>query len=158
MKFVAYERGAQRTVFRYLAVSASAVVWRYSRKKDDGCSSTASTGRWCDALETKSFVAVQRSYRRLYGDNAPDTETIKSWFDKFLAAESGGTCRSATEEKVEEIRTALQKCPSESIRQAQRELRVPRTSVHLVLERRLHLFAYKVQITQELKPNKSQSF
>jgi hypothetical protein len=33
--------------------------------------------------ETKSFIMVQRNYRRIYGDDAPDTKTTKAWFDKF---------------------------------------------------------------------------
>jgi hypothetical protein len=42
MKFVAYERGTQRILFRNLEVDAPAVVWRYSRYKDSGYSSAAS--------------------------------------------------------------------------------------------------------------------
>jgi hypothetical protein len=56
---------------------------------------------------------------------------------KLLDSQQSGSVRpSVSEEKVEEIRTALQ---------ASRELYAPRT--------RLHLFAHKVQINQEVKPN-----
>jgi hypothetical protein len=72
--------------------------------------------------ETKSFITMQRNFRRLL-----DTKNIKAWFDKFLATgsilkQSGGSRRSASEEKVEEILTAFQRNPSKSIRQTWREL------------------------------------
>jgi hypothetical protein len=48
--------------------------------------------------ETKWFITVQQNYRQVYGGDAPDTKTIKAWFDKFLATrsvlkQSGGTRR-----------------------------------------------------------------
>jgi hypothetical protein len=112
---------------------------------------------WYD--ETKSFITMQWNYRWEYEGDAPDTKTIKAWFDNFLRMwsvlkQSGGTRWSVSEEKVEEIHTAFQRSPGKSIRQTSRELYVPRTTMHRVLHKRLHLFAYKVQITQEPKPDK----
>jgi hypothetical protein len=94
----------------------------------------------------------------VYGGDAPDTKIIKAWFDKFLAMGSvlkqyGGMRLSVSEEKVKEICTAFQRSPSKSIHQALRELYVPRTTLHQVLHKRLHLLAHKVQIVQELKPD-----
>jgi hypothetical protein len=35
MKFVVYERGTQRILFRDLEVAALAIVWHYSHKKEN---------------------------------------------------------------------------------------------------------------------------
>jgi hypothetical protein len=94
----------------------------------------------------------------VFGGVAPGTETIEAWFDKFLATEnvqnqSAGTRRRVYEEEVSEILTASQRSPSKSVRQASMELYVPRATVYRVLHGLLHLFAYSVQISQELKPD-----
>jgi hypothetical protein len=108
--------------------------------------------------ETKSFIMVQRTYWRVYGGDAPDTKTIKAWFDKFLVTrsvlkQSGGTHRSVSEEKVEEIHTAFQRSHSKSIRRALRELYVCATYDIALSTPQVAAFAYKVQITQVLKPD-----
>ena len=69
--------------------------------------------------ETKSVIATQRNYRRVYGSDPPDAKTIKLWLNKFLTTDSalkqsGGVRRSLTEEKVEEIRQGFQRSPSKS--------------------------------------------
>jgi hypothetical protein len=47
----------------------------------------------------------------------------------------------------------LQKVPERnSIRKSSREMQIPRSTVHKVVCKRLHLYAYKVQIVQALKP------
>ncbi|PSN29882.1 hypothetical protein C0J52_27764 [Blattella germanica] len=38
--------------------------------------------------ETKSMIATQQNYRRVYGSDAPDAKTIKLWFNKFLTTGS----------------------------------------------------------------------
>jgi hypothetical protein len=157
MKFVAYEKGTQRILFHDLDVAAPAVVWRNSHKKENATpQQRAQVVVWY--AETESFITVQQNYRLVYGGDAPDTKTIKAWFDKILATgcvlkQSGGTCQSVSEEKLREIHIAFQGSTSKSIRQASRELHVPCTTMHRVLHKQLHSFAYKVQITQELKPD-----
>lgn len=51
------------------------------------------------------------------------------------------------------MRRILQQSPSKSVRRASLQLQLPRETVRKVLRKRLHLYAYKVQIVQELKPN-----
>lgn len=71
-------------------------------------------------------------------------------FDKFLVTgsfhkQSGGALESDSDE-IEQIRHALQINPTKLVRQASKDLQVPRMTSHRVLRKRLHLFAYKGQI------------
>jgi hypothetical protein len=171
MKIVVCERGI-RILFHNLEAAASAVVWRkvqlLSSERSFSCGVTVARRTMATPqqeaqvvvwyAETKLFITALRNYRWVCGSDAPDTKTIKAWFVKFLAMgsalkQSGGTCWSVSEKKVKEIHTVFQRSPSKSIRQALKELYVPRTTVHWVLHKQLRLFAYKVQVTQELKPD-----
>jgi hypothetical protein len=67
--------------------------------------------------------------------------------------QSEGTHKSISKEKAE-ICTAFQRNPSKSIHQASRKLYVPYMIMHRVFNKQLHMFAYKVQITKELKQDK----
>ena len=108
--------------------------------------------------ETKSPIAVQRNFRRDFQRDPPDVQTIKAWYDKFLATGSvnrqpGSGRKRTSDERVETIRDAFERSPSKSIRRASRQLNIPRSTVHKVLHKRLRLHAYKVQILQALQPN-----
>lgn len=106
--------------------------------------------------EFKSIIKVQREFRRVYNKAAPDSKRIKAWHTQFLNTGSvekrHGGGRRVSDEHVENVREAFQRSPRKSIRQASRELQMPRTTVHHVLRKRLHLYAYKVQIMQALQP------
>jgi hypothetical protein len=56
------------------------------------------------------------------------------------------------QELVDNVQVAFQRSPQKSVRRASRELRVPKSTVHKVLHKRLHLQPYKVQLTQALEP------
>jgi hypothetical protein len=108
--------------------------------------------------ERKSFIAVQRNYWQVYGDDLPDKKTVKVSFDKVLATgsfhrQSQDTLESVSKKKAKQIHHAFQRSPTKSICQASRELQVPCTMLHIVLGKQLHLSAYKVQIVQKLKPD-----
>lgn len=108
--------------------------------------------------ETKSVIQVQRNFRRVYNKDPPSFKTIKNWCDLFLATGNvlkghGGGKARIQEEVVENVRRSFERSPRKSIRQAARELGMKRSTVHKVLHRRLKLYAYKVQIVQEIKPD-----
>jgi hypothetical protein len=46
------------------------------------------------------------------------------------------------------IQEAFQRSPRKSIRRASRELRIPRSTVHDVVHKRLRLRAYKIQLVR----------
>ncbi|GFV02430.1 DUF4817 domain-containing protein [Trichonephila clavipes] len=58
-----------------------------------------------------------------------------------------------SEESVERIRDTFRRSPTKSVRQASRELQMPRSTTHDVLHKRLRLTAYKVQILLAIKPD-----
>jgi hypothetical protein len=108
--------------------------------------------------ETKLFITVQRNNWRVYGGDVPGMKTIKAWSDKILRTlsvlkQTEVSRRSVSEHKIEEILGAFQRSPSKSIFEASRGLYLSRTTMQRLLRVRLHLSAYRVQITQELKPD-----
>lgn len=84
---------------------------------------------------------------------------MKAWYEKFLATGSvlwqsgsgkkphvwrkGGACHGSL----------FERSPTKSIRTSSLELNIPRSTFHKVLHKRLHLYAYKVQIVQAFQPN-----
>ena len=62
--------------------------------------------------------------------------------------------RSRTsEENIERVRQAFQRSPMNSIRTASRQLEIPRSTVHKILQKNLRLYAYKVQTTCQNEKN-----
>lgn len=108
--------------------------------------------------ESKSPITVQRNFRREYGRPPPDSKSIVAWYAKFK--ESGSvfdlprTGRpSVSEEKVEVVRQAFVRSPSKSTRRASSELGIPQSTVNKILNKKLRLHAYKVQILHHLQPD-----
>ena len=58
-----------------------------------------------------------------------------------------------SEENIKRVRQAFQRSPMKSIRTAARQLELPRLTVHKVRHKNLRLYAYKVQMLQEIQPN-----
>jgi len=55
--------------------------------------------------------------------------------------------------RVDAAREAFQRSPGKSTRRASNELRVPQSTAVKILQKRLKLFAYKVQIVNSLRPD-----
>ncbi|KAJ4442689.1 hypothetical protein ANN_04278 [Periplaneta americana] len=88
--------------------------------------------------ETYSVIQVQRNFRRVFQKEPPSRNTIKT-----------------------SVRQAYERSPRKSVRQAGRELQMPKSTVHTILHRSLGFHAYKLQLVHELKPddgNKRQAF
>ena len=61
---------------------------------------------------------------------------------------------STSEEDIERIGQSFSRSLRKSIRStASVELQVPRSTIHKVLHKRLSLYAYKIQLMQDLKPD-----
>ncbi|KAJ4433698.1 hypothetical protein ANN_16009 [Periplaneta americana] len=117
-------------------------------------------------VETNSLIQVQRNFRRVFQKDPPSRNTIKTWKQHFLPTGSvvklhgGGNVR-VSEERVAAVRQAYERSPRKSVRQAARELQMPKSTVHKILHRSLGFHAYKLQLVHELKPddgNKRQAF
>ena len=70
-----------------------------------------------------------------------------------MLQQRGGGRPSVSDEHIEDIREAFQRSPRKSIRRASLELNIPKTTLHRVVRKRLHLYAYKLQLVQALQPN-----
>ena len=109
-------------------------------------------------IETRSDTQVQRNFRTRYGRNPPLRTSIREWYKRFMETGSWqkqkSTGRASTSAAdVERVRESFQQSPRKSIRHASRELGLPTTTVHRILYKRLKLYANKLQVLQELKPN-----
>ena len=108
-------------------------------------------------IEIKSDVQTQRNYRSKYGRDPPSRPSIRLWYKKFMETGTVFDARSGrprtSEENIERVWQAFQRSPMKFIRTAARQLDLPRTTVHKVLQKNLRLFANKVQMSQALQPN-----
>ena len=106
--------------------------------------------------ELKSVTRVQRKFRLVYHRQPPTRRSIYQWMNKLK--ETGSVLKGKTtsrprvsDERVEEVRDAFVRSPSKSIRVASRQLNMPISTVHKVLHKRLHLYAYKLQLLHHIQ-------
>ena len=109
-------------------------------------------------IETKSDIQTQRNYTIKYAKQAPARQSIRNWHKQFM--ETGTVLHKprsgrprTSEEDIERIRQTFSRSPTKSIRTASVQLQVPRSTIHKVLHKNLRLYAYKIQLLQELKPD-----
>lgn len=107
--------------------------------------------------ELKSIILVQRAFRRTHEKEPPHENNIRRWFNQFK--ETGSVLKQkspgrppVSDENVERIRQSAVRSPKKSIARRSLELQIPKTTIHKVLRKRLQLYAYKIQLLQELKP------
>lgn len=106
------------------------------------------------------FAETVRKLRAIFGrNNAPNESTvrrlIKKFETKFKLMDEKSTvrrrpCRSL--ENIALVRESVTENPGTSIRHRGPELNITRPSLQRILTKDLHLHAYKIQLTQELKP------
>ena len=100
-------------------------------------------------------MQTQRNYRIKYGKNPPSRHSIRKWYQKFIETGSvlnngrSGRPRTSVED-IDRVSEAFVHSPTKSIRTAARQLQLPRSTVHKVLHKNLRLYAYKVQLLQQL--------
>ena len=94
-------------------------------------------------IETKSDIQAQGNFRRKYGRKPPARPTIQAWHKKFMRLVVcyrkrvvGDLCASGIYQKPHGASTQLQ---------------ILRSIIHKVLRKNLRLYAYKVQLLQDLK-------
>jgi hypothetical protein len=113
----------------------------------------------CYSLAVFKFpVTVQRKFRQEYGQDPPERHSIVAWHKELLETGSvlrreGSGNRAVAPDRVEVIHEAFQRSPRKSIRRASRELRIPRSTVHDAVHKRLRFRAYKIQVVQKLREN-----
>jgi hypothetical protein len=108
----------------------------------------------------KSYAETVRKLRGIFGRrNAPYQSTVKRMIKKF--EETGSimdsklpvrhrTVRSV--DNIAAVSVSVAESPGTSLRHLSQQLDIPRSTMQQMLTKDLHLRAYKIQLTQELKP------
>ena len=104
---------------------------------------------------TKSPVTVQWKIRNEYGRPLPHVKNIKVWYSKFVETGNVGDLNRSdrpcvSDETVDAVREAFQRRPGKSMHRASNELHVPHSTAVKILQKRLKLYAYKMQTVQSL--------
>ncbi|XP_036185884.1 DDB1- and CUL4-associated factor 16 isoform X2 [Myotis myotis] len=108
----------------------------------------------------EGLAATVRNFRTKYGRNSDLTSsTVKRLIKKFRETGSisdlkhpGRPSTSRSTQNIEAVRESVAKSPGTSIRRRGQELDISKSSLQRILTKDLHYPAYKVQLTQELKP------
>lgn len=106
--------------------------------------------------QTGSITQTQRNYRTTYAESPPARNSILRWVQNFdehgrvgNAEASGRPGTSSNQE--ERVSKYFVRYPSRSLRRAEQDLNIPRSSIHDILRNRLHMFPYKLQVVQQLE-------
>lgn len=108
----------------------------------------------------ESAAETVRKSRTEFGrNNAPSKTAVGKLIQKF---EEMGTVQDARKrvyhrsgrslENIAAVRESIADAPKTSIRHRAQQLHLKRSTLHTILTKDLHLKAYKIQLTQELKP------
>lgn len=106
--------------------------------------------------ESKSVITVQRRFRLEYGRDPPSNNSIKRWYQQFkdtgnVLHMKGAGRPTVSEEVVDRVREAFLRSPRKSTRRASLELGIPQSTIVKVLNKRLKLHAYKIQLLHNIK-------
>ena len=95
-------------------------------------------------------------FRKTYGrKNVPTRATVYRIEEKGAVADSpkpGPSSFVTTSKNIEAVRVSVATCPGTSIRRRSQELQISPNALWRILHKELHLFPYKVQLTQQLLP------
>ncbi|CAK9813004.1 hypothetical protein ANTPLA_LOCUS7629 [Anthophora plagiata] len=108
----------------------------------------------------EGLAATVCNLRTKYGRNSDVTSsTVKRLINKFRETgsisdlrHSGCPLTSRSTQNIEAVRESIAESPGTSIRHRAQELDISKSSLQRILTKDLHLHAYKVQLTQKLKP------
>lgn len=106
-------------------------------------------------LKTTSITQTQRIIRWQYGGRPSVRNSIFTWAESFNLTErvekSLAHSRSSTSRQVEQLFLSyFNRNPRMSIRRAAQDLRIYRSSTHVILRRRLHMFLCRIQTVHQL--------
>ena len=99
-------------------------------------------------LQGSSYVAFQAQFNRRFHYDGPIDKTIHTLVNKFkrtgsLAMEPGQGCPPTSNERIEAIRTSIERSPK-SVRHLSVELDIPHSTVHKVLRFTLKMKQYQL--------------
>ena len=108
----------------------------------------------------ESYSETFRKFRGIFGrQNAPYQSAVQRMNKKF---EERGSIMDSKKpvlhrigrsvDNIAAVRGNVAESPGASIRHCSQQLDIPRSNLQRILTKDLHLHAYKIQLTQELKP------
>lgn len=108
----------------------------------------------------ESYVETARKLRQIFSrESAPNVSTIRRVVKKFEETgsimDNKNPLRQRTGRSLENIAAvneSVAENPKTSIRHRSQQLQISRSTTQRILTKDLHLHAYKIQLTQELKP------
>ena len=106
------------------------------------------------------YAETVRKLRAIFGrDNSPTATTVSRLVQKFEASGSVATRKSPgrnrnvrTQQNIAVVQNSVKASPVKSLRRRSQQLGMSTFSVHRILKKDLHMYPYKIQLTQELKP------
>lgn len=106
------------------------------------------------------YAETVRRLRAILGRNrAPTASTVLRLIKKFESTGSVGTVKSPgrnrivrTEQNIAVVQDSVAVSPQKSLHRRSQQLGISPSSLHRILKFDLHMHAYKIQLTQYLKP------
>ena len=108
-------------------------------------------------IQTNSTTTTQRWHRSTYARPAPSGDSIGRWDDHLsrfgtVADRQRSGRPPVSMDDVRKIENIFSENSRLSTRNAERDLRIPRSTIRDVLRMKLKMFPYKVSFLQELLP------
>ena len=109
-------------------------------------------------IETQSVTTVRRRYQTTYGETPPVRNTILRWVHNFnfegnVENRTGRGRPSVTNHSINLVRSYFRRNPRRSIRQAERDLSIPYSTIRKILKTLIHAFPYKIRRVHQLRDN-----
>lgn len=107
--------------------------------------------------ELKSVTRVRRWYATNRGIPAPSAQSLRKWVLDFqelgtMSDRPRSGRPSTSSNDVDRIENLFQENPQVSITVASAQLRIPRSTIHRILHKKLKMFPYKISFLQQLLP------
>ena len=107
--------------------------------------------------QTQSVTSVRRRFQTQYRRNPPARNSILRWVENFnsignVENRSGSGRPATTNDNVRAVRNYFRTHPRRSVRRAESDLAIPRSTIHRILKKMIHMFPYKVTRVHQLLP------
>ncbi|KYN43117.1 hypothetical protein ALC56_02492 [Trachymyrmex septentrionalis] len=110
--------------------------------------------------QNKSIVKTQRAWRKINKvKSAPSANTLYRLYERFSTGEALTNPKRPnkvrprrSDDIIALVQASVQRSPTTSQTRRSEQLGIKRTTLRRILHHDLHLFPYKVQVTQKLLP------
>ena len=107
-------------------------------------------------------TAIQRRFRTKYNKSAPSRASIRFWVEQYRSggdhSHGGGNGRPPiTAQQKQAVRNLLRSNPRVSLRAAEQQTGVSKSTIHRIFRQELRVFPYKLQIGTQLSNDDKQA-